>query len=216
VEDTSQEFDAVRDYADTTTLLDAFPPISFNPTPIPLTARRPKRVPTSDIIDTKALLQLRKSQKIAPRQFARMFEMHLLTRIPEENRTAGLARLTQKHRAADEQDRRYYWWRVLVKQRIYKKQRDLLMQLDPSERVEALDKAATSQQEEYEERLQGLIARFMKIEGEDGAVNGNRNGSPSVAEKSEVAAARAKRKVVIEDDDDEEKEVGGGGKRVKV
>jgi histone acetyltransferase 1 len=219
VEDPNEEFDALRDYADYATLLNLFDNagIALNPTPIPVTARKPKKVPTNLLLPTKRLHALRKQQKIAPRQFARVLEMHLLGSIPGENR-ASLARLTQKHRASNENDRKYYWWRLLVKQRIYKKQIDILMQLDPSERVEALDRAVSSQQDEYGERLEGFVGRLMRAEkeglemgegSEEAKVNGNGIG---IISASEVASARAKRKVVIEDGDDDSE----GSKRVKL
>lgn len=221
VEDPNEEFDALRDYADYATLLHLFMDagITLNPTPIPVTARKPKKVPTSLLLPIKQVHALRKQQKIAPRQFARVLEMHLLGSIPPENRVS-LARITQKHRASNENDRKYYWWRLLVKQRIYKKQYDILMQLDPSERVEALDRAASSQQEEYTERMDGFFSRLMKSQKEgqetgEGSEEAKVNGGGTkmaIVGASEVASARAKRKVIIEDEDDDSE----GSKRIKL
>ena len=119
-----------------------------------------------------------------------MIELHLLSTIPPNNRSR--ARITRKAKSSNENDRKYYFWRLALKHRIYSQNRDTLDQMeDSSERVEKLESAVDSQQEEYEERLDGLEKRESLAADE---------------EATPAAGARGKRKraVVVEDDEDDD------------
>ncbi|KAI4240776.1 MAG: hypothetical protein L6R42_011441, partial [Xanthoria sp. 1 TBL-2021] len=78
VENPNEAFDDLRDYCDYTHLLttSTFPLITLTTTlPSTLFARRPgTRVPTSQLLPLDLLSSLRKQQKLAPRQFARLVE----------------------------------------------------------------------------------------------------------------------------------------------
>ena len=83
-----------------------------------------------------------------------------------------------------------------MKQRVYKKNRDVLMQLDRIDRIDKVEQTVGEVVGDYERLLRALTQRAIKAEDmeEDGVENGNGNG-----EKRE----RGKRKVV-EDEEDEE------------
>ena len=84
--------------------------------------------------------------KIAPRQFLRVVEMHLLSSIPKSVRKA------------DELDdsnpkmREYGLWRLWVKKRLYKHNKDLLSQMEKEERLDKLD-----------EVLEGVVTDYVRL-----------------------------------------------------
>jgi histone acetyltransferase 1 len=203
VEDPSEEFDKLRDVNDYKILRPDFEKAGITITTDPFrTAERGRirRVPTSILLPTIKLKEIRNTRKIAARQFARQVEMFLLANIPFPRRSAGGQSLTalkvQGARAADEDQRKYYWWRTLLKQRILKKNKDLLVQLPMEERLTHIEDSARGQEDEYE----GMIFLYAKsLEKEQ-----QHSGSDAV-NGGESSTAR-KRKIIDEDDDDEEVE----------
>jgi len=160
VEDPNEAFDDLRDYCDynrlrsngTLSQIKLNTNIDFKAT----TRRIGVRVPTSKLLDKPLLKTFRLKNKLAPRQFDRLVELHLLSQIPPHNRQSGTARLTQRGRATDEGDRAYYYWRLLVKQRIYKKNKDVLMQLDRIDRIDKVEETLGDQGGDYERLLRAL------------------------------------------------------------
>ncbi|PGG99646.1 histone acetyltransferase 1 [Blastomyces parvus] len=237
VEDPNEAFDYLRDTNDYKTLLPEFlkHKIRINADPYPpdneisnnnskdtgtKKARRPRRprlMPTSSLIPTSTLHNLRIQYKLAPVQFAHIVEMYLLSQIPASHRGSGMhmgaggtgagsthtARLlVQKWRAPNEHDRRYYWWRMLVKQRLYKRHRDLLIQLDRDERLGKLEETVGNVEEGYDGLLKAFEKRATReAEGENGGVGGGEGGP---------VRARGKRKFTVFGDEDEEDEDGDG------
>ncbi|KAL9117949.1 MAG: hypothetical protein Q9187_005513, partial [Circinaria calcarea] len=163
VEDPSEAFDDLRDYCDHARLLKdgTLAQIKLETTlDSKMTAKKiGVRVPSSKLLNKPLLETLRRKHKLAPRQFDRLVEIHLLSQIPKHIRNAGTVRLTQRGRASDPHDRAYYYWRLLVKQRIYKKNKDVLMQLDRLERIDKVEEALGEQQGEYERLLRGMAGR---------------------------------------------------------
>jgi histone acetyltransferase 1 len=206
VEDPSEEFDVLRDINDWRTLEPKFrqAKISINVEPFLGTMRRIGRLPTAKLLDVAALKKIRADTKIARRQFARQVEMYLLSLIPFSHRAAGGASLTklliQKTRTTDPADKAYYWWRLILKQRIYKKNKDQLQQLDLEERRPKVEDAARAQEDEYEK----LLLTFAALASKDLLQNGS--GSQPAQER--------KRKI-IEDDEDED-ETDGETKKQKT
>jgi histone acetyltransferase 1 len=201
VEDPNEAFDDLRDYCDYARLmadgsLDKIA-INTNVDPKATLNRRGARVPTSKLIKDKAALQaIRWKHKLAPRQFDRLVELHTLSLIPAHSRQGGLARLTRRANSADEGDRALYYWRLLAKQRVWKKNKDVLKQLDGTERIEKLEETVSSMAEDYERLLRAIVAR---AEG---------------AEYTSERPDRGKRKIV-EDDSDEEMGAEGGSQPEK-
>jgi len=132
--------------------------------------------------------------------------MYLLAQIPLSHRAAGGASLTSLKvkgaRAPNADDRSYYWWRLLLKQRIMKKNKDILMQVPLEERIPQIEDSARAQEDEYE----GLVLSYaLRRERE---ANGHGNG--------EATTAPRKRKMVVSDEEDESDDVGPASKRAKV
>ncbi|ODH12871.1 hypothetical protein ACO22_07830 [Paracoccidioides brasiliensis] len=232
VEDPNEAFDYLRDINDYHTLYPEFlkHKISINPNPYQPDdqaqqgaprRRRPRLMPTSALLPTTTLRDLRTRYKIAPVQFSHIVEMYLLSQIPADHRGASntnIARLlVQKWRAPNEHDRRYYWWRMLVKQRLYKRHRDLLIQLDREERLQKLEETLGNVEEGYD----GLLKAFGVKRG--GGQRGGKEGGDEVegekdgegeGENGDVEGSgsweRGKRKFTVLEDEDEEGEDGGG------
>ena len=193
VEDPNEAFDDLRDYCDYNRLRNngTLAKISLKTDIDPkLSQKRPGvRVPTSKLLDVPLLERIRKENKIAPRQFHRLVEMCLLSRIAPHARQAGTARLTQRGRSSNPDDKAFYYWRLLVKQRIYKKNKDVLIQLDRAERVDKVEQTVGEQAGDFERLLRGM-------EKWDGVDSGGSSGR----------IGRGKRKVIADDDDDDEEE----------
>lgn len=207
VEDPSEQFDALRDTADYCLLRPEFLKHNVNLNPDPQGAfsqkKRPRNVPTSALVPNNILNDIRKSFKIESTQFAHIVEMYLLSQIPKSHRLAGetnLARLLiKKYKAENEEDRRYYWWRMLTKQRLYKKHKELLSELDLTDRIEKLDATVQNVEEGYEITLDALEGRLPDEASDEAEIpTGSRN-------------KRSKRKLTVEDEDDED----GGSEQAK-
>lgn len=210
VEDPNESFDVLRDSADYHNLYQAFldEDININPNPYPkdIGKRRPRKMPTSSLIPTQKLADIRTKYKIAPTQFAHILEMYLLSRIPPRKRGgANMARLLiKKHNADDEDDRRYYWWRMLVKQRLYKRSRDILIQLDLQDRIQKLDETVTNVEEGYDQLLTVFDAREKGRATFAQEVDSDADKVMTAEGVTTMHALRAKRKYAIEDDEDDE------------
>ncbi|EHY58182.1 histone acetyltransferase 1 [Exophiala dermatitidis] len=210
VEDPSEEFDKLRDLNDFDRLEPQFraADIKINSSPFASVERsRLKRVPTASLLPLDKLEAIRVKNKIASRQFSRMVEMYLLGQIPLSHRAAGGASLTSLKirgpRAPNADDRNYYWWRTLLKQRIIKKNKDLLQQVPLEERLPQIEDSARAQEDEYE----GLLLSYA-LRREKKAERAEQAEEPQANGKS-VQAAFRKRKVVESDEDDDDESPDG-------
>ncbi|KAI9789973.1 MAG: histone acetyltransferase 1 [Candelina submexicana] len=205
VEDPSEAFDDLRDYCDFAHLHsnNTFAQIKLL-TPPP--SKKNKRIRISTLLDQSLLSTLRTRNKIAPRQFARLVEMYLLSQIPSHHRRTE--RLTRKENSPDENDRAYYFWRLVVKQRLYKHNRDEMMQLDRLDRIDKLEEVLGIVEGDYLRLLRGVEERRKKGLGSEvveGATNGDRDEDDADGE-GKGKRERTKRKVIFEDEDADEEE----------
>ncbi|CAK7223734.1 histone acetyltransferase 1 [Sporothrix eucalyptigena] len=218
VEDPNEAFDDLRDIADLKYLsaLPAFTEaIHINKSvKIPRTGPSPR-----DIVDPAALEKLRHQTKIAPRQFSRVVEMYLMQQLApavrptleedEEDEdedeeeggkgksvAAAVAVANGKGKAAappvatKEQEHEYKLWRLFVKQRLYRHNKEILGQLERSQRIDKLEETLVSVELEY--------ARILSM----------------FESRSKLAADKqvsTKRKLV-----DEDETVSNGSKRARV
>lgn len=94
------------------------------------------------------LEEIRMKTKIAPRQFARVLEMHVMSQLPDSVRPRiDPDESIPAKSAADRHIERL--WQLLVKQRLYKHNRDVLAQIDLSERIEKLGETLLGVELEY-------------------------------------------------------------------
>jgi histone acetyltransferase 1 len=208
IEDPSEEFDKLRDINDWKVLEPRFRAADIKINDIPPT-EKVRRLPTSRLLPLNTLKSIQTSTKIADRQFARQLEMYLLSLIGYSHRAAGGASLTkllvQKNKAPNADDRSYYWWRLIVKQRITKKNRDLLQQIDLAERIPQVEDSTRAQEDEYE----GLLLYYAMMAAKEPLKNGNNAGEGSSRER--------KRKIISDDEDDEgTSSTGSGVKKTKA
>jgi histone acetyltransferase 1 len=184
VEDPNEQFDDLRDLNDLTLLrtLPDFHALHINTSSVP----RAKSPIPRDIVDSVALETLRKKMKIAPRQFYRVVEMHLLTKIPTTVRQSLLLeqeRKVEKDVGLAEKKKEYRLWQLWVKKRLYKHNRDMLIQLDRVERIEKLEQALGGVEADYARLLRAAESR-----GKPRVVG---NGEGSSGEKSEKNGKRS-------------------------
>lgn len=189
VEDPSEAFDGLRDYCDIAYLrsLPAFQSLSLAPNLPAKALQKDSPIPRDLILGNGTdLEELRLQTKIVSRQFYRMVELHLLSTIPPSHRSR--ARITRKAKSSNEHDRKYYFWRLALKHRIYSQNADALDEMEVTEKVAKLESAVDSQQEEFEERLEGIESRLQW------AAESSASGS---------AKSKSKRKRVVEEDDED-------------
>lgn len=200
VEDPNESFDDLRDTSDLIRLRENHPEftsLSIN-TSATLPPKKSQKLPTSSILPAKILDSIRKSSKIAERQFARLVEMQLLSRIPPRNRQ--ISRLTRKDKASDENDRAYYFWRLLVKQRLYKHNKASLIQLDLEERIEKLEETLMGVERDYLRLLENADRKARKLAL---AVAEASEAGGTGAEKTngQSAGRSLKRRAAVDDDE---------------
>jgi histone acetyltransferase 1 len=187
VEDPNEAFDDLRDIADLHFLrrMPEFQALRIDTSvSIPKAGNAP-----NNIVDKAAWDAVRAKSKIAPRQFARVLEMHLMSQLPEPVRpgiTTEEKRASAK--ATKEQEHELRLWRLLVKKRIYRQNKDALGQLELRERIEKLNETVSSVEFDYarllikaEEQQTNLIA------------NGSPNGKRKADDEGEAVASKKPR-----------------------
>ncbi|KAK4158021.1 acyl-CoA N-acyltransferase [Chaetomidium leptoderma] len=193
VEDPNEAFDDLRDIADYQYLrqLPEFQALRINTdVTIPKSGTAP-----SNIVDKAACEAVRVKAKIAPRQFARVLEMHLLSTLPEPVRP-GIApeKSAAAPNATKEQQHEHRLWRLMAKKRIYKHNKDALGEFEIPERITKLDETVSSLEFDYA-RLLIMAEEQQAMAVEEVHMNG--------VAAAMVSAANGKRKAV----DDEEQSV---------
>jgi histone acetyltransferase 1 len=190
VEDPNEAFDDMRDLCDLTYLrtVPDFLKLRINTSiELPKDGAVPK-----DIVDPEAYETLRRKVKIAPRQFARVLEMQLMSQLADSVRPGINAEGEEKPakpKRAEEHE--YSLWKLLVKARLYRQHKDILGQLDVSERLEKLEETVASVEFEYARLLVLLESRENKSRQELGnGSNGKRKGDDAAEQESASKKAR--------------------------
>ncbi|KAK4141655.1 acyl-CoA N-acyltransferase [Dichotomopilus funicola] len=205
VEDPNEAFDDLRDIADLHYLrtLPEFLALRINTDiTIPEAGAAP-----NNIVDKDAAEAVRIKAKIAPRQFARVLEMHLLSTQPaslresfaqlaeastaESKASSSATAAGKPERATAAQLHEFRLWRLMLKKRVYKHNRDALGEFEIPERIVKLTDAVDNVKFDYE-RLLDRAER--QLEEEKEAVG---SASTSKANGSS-AAVNGKRKAVDE------------------
>ncbi|KAK2624572.1 hypothetical protein QTJ16_005765 [Diplocarpon rosae] len=161
VEDPNYAFDDMRDLNDLARLraLPEFQSIKTNTTVI----LKSEGVVPRNIVDEAALTRVRRSVKIAPRQFLRVVEMHLLSHIPVSERNPVLGPETSSSVSGNVPNlREYELWALWVKKRLWKHNRELLMQMEKPDRLEKLDEVLSGVVSDYARLLDAYEAREQK------------------------------------------------------
>lgn len=155
VEDPNEAFDDMRDVTD---LLMLRQKPEFTALMLNTDIRIPRQgaAPRGVVHEVKAE-ETRCLYRIAPRQFSRVLEMHLMSKLPDSVRPT-LAEDTDRPRPTKAETHEYDLWKLFVKQRLYRHNKELLSQLDRSERIDKLNETLGSVELEYA-RLVALADR---------------------------------------------------------
>jgi histone acetyltransferase 1 len=206
VEDPNEHFDNLRDYCDLSTLLSDstfrnLKPVSSVPDLKSLSSNSP--VPIDDILPKEIIPTLCTRHKMIQRQVERLIEMYLLHQIPLAHR-ARTRIIARKWKSVQEDDRRYYFWRLLVKRRVYIRNKEDLKEIEENERIERVESSVDSLQEHYQQLFEG----FEKRVDLGYLTNATQNVyTVSGAERRVVVnggQAMRKRKVIDSSEDDED------------
>ncbi|KAL7927999.1 histone acetyltransferase type B [Trichoderma austrokoningii] len=183
VENPNEAFDDLRDTSDLT-FLRTMP--EFSQLRLDTSVKIPKSGPLPPLIKgAENLEKIRLQAKIAPRQFYRVLEMHLMSQLPLSVRaTMSLDDDVPSPTAADKHKEKL--WQLIVKQRLYRHNKEVLSQIDVSERIEKLSETLSGVELEYA-RLLAAHARAAKHSGQS---NGKRKLEESSADASSSKKAR--------------------------
>lgn len=185
VEDPNEAFDDLRDVCDLE-FLRTMP--EFENLAIDTSITIPKSGPSPQLIvgGKDDLEAIRLKAKIAPRQFYRVLEMHLMSKLPESVQVCIQPedQVPNPTKADKHQER---LWQLFVKQRLYRHNRDVLAQIEPSERYEKLQDALGGVELEYA-RILKLAVRASEHSKRQAAASGKRK----VDEACESASKRAR------------------------
>jgi len=179
VEDPNEAFDDLRDMSDLA-FLRKIP--EFAALNVDTSIEVPKSGPAPrNIVDRKTLEDLRQKTKIAPRQYSRVVEMHLMSKLPASVQPRFTEPDAGKTTASKSDEFHYRLWKLFVKQRLYRHNKAMLGQLSQMERIEALDKTLESVETEYA-RLLEKFTRQVKLAESAAPVKrklADANGEPS-------------------------------------
>ncbi|KAI0194400.1 acyl-CoA N-acyltransferase [Xylaria flabelliformis] len=107
------------------------------------------------IVDMAKLEDMRLKAKIAPRQFWRLVEMHLMSTLPASVRPQADAE-SMKPPAPKADQKVYTLWRLLLKQRLYRRNVLILGELEITERIIKLNETVNNVEWEYARILERL------------------------------------------------------------
>ncbi|KAI1334171.1 histone acetyltransferase type B catalytic subunit [Xylariaceae sp. FL0016] len=114
------------------------------------------------IVDINALEKLRVKTKIAPRQFWRVVEMHLMSTLPDSIRPSAESG-SMKPPASRADQKIYTLWRLLLKQRLYRRNISVLGEFEITERIIKLNETVGNVEWEYARILERVDAKSSTI-----------------------------------------------------
>ncbi|KAF4587821.1 Histone acetyltransferase type B, catalytic subunit [Ophiocordyceps camponoti-floridani] len=146
VESPSEAFDDLRDVCDLA-FLRSVP--EFNALSLDASAKLPEsgKLPPL-VVGSDKLELIRKKTKIAPRQFGRVLEMHLMSQLPDSVQPTleydeNLPTPTKEDKHLEK------IWKLFVQQRLFRHNAELISQIEPSQRIEKLRETLGSVELEY-------------------------------------------------------------------
>lgn len=189
VEDPNEAFDDLRDLNDLARLrqLPEFSNLRINTG----VAVRPKGPAPKEILDSKILGEIRLKLKIAPRQFSRVVEMQLLSLIPLGIRQSLIEVSTKNISDKPAKEYEYRLWTLWVKSRLYRHNKDMLMQFDRAERIQKLEEVTGGVEADYA-RLLRIFDERSKAGSKPAESNGKRAAPDDEEADGEPSAKKAK------------------------
>ncbi|KAK8110780.1 acyl-CoA N-acyltransferase [Apiospora kogelbergensis] len=110
------------------------------------------------IVNVNALEELRLKVKIAPRQFWRLVEMHLMSKLPLSVQPLPDDEEIERPAASKADKHAYMLWRILLKQRLYRRNASILGEFEITERILKLNDTLDNVEWEYARILERLGA----------------------------------------------------------
>lgn len=171
IEDPNEAFDRLRDLCDIKYLRANEPKFAnlslSTDVPVPakggilhnnteITLRGGSSQGGSRIIDTEVLEEIRVKHKIAPRQFSRLVEIHLMSLLPASVRPHATLPNAKRPAASQDDKHVYTLWKLLLKQRLYYRNAALLGEFEVTERILKLDETLGNVELEYAQILERL------------------------------------------------------------
>ncbi|KFG86158.1 putative histone acetyltransferase type b catalytic subunit [Metarhizium anisopliae] len=146
VENPNEAFDDLRDVCDLT-FLKTIP--DFVELKLDSSVTIPKKGPVPNlVVGGDKLEEIRLNAKIAPRQFHRVLEMYLMSQLPSSVRPSMA--LDDDRPAPTQADKHLErLWQLIVKQRLYRHNREALSQIEQAERIDKLQETLTGVELEY-------------------------------------------------------------------
>ncbi|KAI0138543.1 putative histone acetyltransferase type b catalytic subunit [Hypoxylon sp. NC0597] len=144
------------------------------------------------IVDLAKLENIRVQNKIALRQFWRLVEMHLMSKLPDSVRPVSDIG-GKKPKATQEDKHAYMLWRLLLKQRLYRRNVSILGEFEITERIIKLNETVNNVEWEYARTLERLEAK-PPVSNDSAVSNGKRK-----LKRSGDAGASTSKKARVED-----------------
>jgi histone acetyltransferase 1 len=190
VEDPNEAFDLLRDLCDLE-YVSRLP--GFEDLHLDATYQKPKTgtIPNT-IVEPARLETLRTQTKIAPRQFARVVEMYLMSKLPSSVRPRLPTSTTPRPRPTSADKHLLELWELFVKIRLYIRNKDTLGQLEKEERTEKIEETLSSVEFEYAD----ILSRFEGRKGKNGeapAEGLTANGKRKADDESEAGESATKK-----------------------
>lgn len=149
------------------------------------------------IVDIELLESIRVKAKIAPRQFHRLVEMHLMSKlppsvrpVPETTEESMAPPPKVKPSAADQNV--YTLWRLLLKQRLYRRNAAILGEFEITERIIKLNETLDNVEWEYARILERFNSPRPNAKNADEAMNAKGKRKAEVEENSEPSTKKAR------------------------
>lgn len=140
VEDPSEAFDDLRDICDLA-FLRTLP--EFLTIKLDTSVSIPKKGAVPQLLAGAEVEEVRRKAKIAPRQFSRVLEMHLMDKLPDSVRPA-IEELEDPPEPTVEDKQLERLWQLLAKQRLYRHNKGVMHEIPAEERPEALQNTLES------------------------------------------------------------------------
>lgn len=183
VENPNEAFDDLRDNCDLA-FLRTMP--EFRELRLDVKVTVPKSGPLPQLIaGAENLEKIRLQAKIAPRQFSRVLEMHLMSQLPQSVRpTMAFDDDVPSPTAADKHKEKL--WQLIVKQRLYRHNKEVLSQIDLADRIDKLSETLGSVELEYAR----LLAAHDRAVKHSTPSSGKRKPNESLAEATSSKKAK--------------------------
>ncbi|KAI0376836.1 acyl-CoA N-acyltransferase [Hypomontagnella monticulosa] len=140
------------------------------------------------IVNVAELEKLRLKTKIAPRQFWRLTEMHLMSKLPDSVRPRAVEE-PKTRKPSKEEAHAYKLWRLLLKQRLYRRNITLLAEFDITERIVKLNETVEGVEWEYARILDRLQSTPSAVGNGKRKLNGEAEIEGSSSKKAKVEDA---------------------------